>query len=111
MFWNDSYLLVFVIYAHAQFIHAKVLVLDNLFIGYVMAIYKSLNIHNKKQFWDGFSNIIATVTLSQAMFNAYIQFSNKLKGAPPNLHSMLHFHEYMQNYCLLDLGFQGLKYT
>ena len=97
-----------------QEIHAVIKVHSSNLSWLITAIYASPRYRERRILWD---NLIQVTTLHNLPWlvlgdlNEILSSENKLGGRPINIHRAMVFQQCLNSCNLLDLGFQGPKFT
>ena len=115
MLWNESPSFKVEIITHSEYsIHALVKVSSPSLSFLLTAVYASSNFNKRKIFWDYLQNLVAIVSLPWVLlgdFNDMLSDDEKMGGLPVNRHRITTFRNCMDKYGLMDLGFQGPRFT
>ena len=111
--WKEVDLVIDVLQKHDQFIHLRVMQC-NAEPWLFTAVYGSPRANERNILWDGLNRIGTTVTvpwLVSGDFNDFLHATDKYGGAPIRGSKCVKFRSWVQNCCMMDLGFQGPRFT
>ena len=115
LLWNESTSFSVEILTHSDHsLHALVKVNSPSLTFVLTAVYASPNFAKRKIFWNYLENIAATISLPWVLlgdFNDMISEDEKLGGLPLNKIRIVAFKNCMDKCGLMDLGFQGPRFT
>lgn len=113
MLWDSTRVSVQILQAHHQFIHTRMQLAEGQ-TSLFTAVYASPMRHERRQLWKELNNIAKSNQEPWVLvgdWNMILDASEKKGGAPPDLQKCREFREVLSNCKLLDLGFQGNKFT
>ena len=115
LLWNESPSFKVGILTHSDYsIHALVKVPSPSLSFLLTAVYASPNFNKRKIFWNYLQNLATAITLPWVLFgdfNDMLLDDEKLGGLPLNRTNVSAFRACMDNCGLIDLGFQGTRFT
>jgi len=115
MLWNVSTSCQVEILTHSEHsIHALVKVASPSLSFLLTAVYASPNFHKRQLFLDYLQNLATLVDLPWVLmgnFNDMLSEVQKIGGLPLNRNRLNAFRNCLDNCGLMDLGFQGPRFT
>ena len=115
LLWNESPSFKVGILTHSDYsIHALVKVPSPSLSFLLTAVYASPNFNKRKIFWNYLQNLATAISLPWVLledFNDMLLDDEKLGGLPLNRTNVSAFRACMDNCGLIDLGFQGTRFT
>ena len=115
LLWNESPSFQVDILTYNEYsIHALVNVSSPSLSFLLTAVYASFNFNKCKIFWDYLQNLANVVSLPWVLLgdlNDMISDDEKMRGLPLNINRISTFRNCMNKCGLMDLGFQGPRFT
>ncbi|XP_057425985.1 uncharacterized protein LOC130719379 [Lotus japonicus] len=114
IFWSKSWGSVEVLSSHRQLVHVRVTPRSGQPSFSASFVYGSPNTSIREFLWRELRRIASQITepwIVMGDFNSYMNASDKVGGAPPNLLSMSKFRDCIEECSLSDLGFKGPPFT
>lgn len=112
---NDLDQAVDVVCMSSQFIHLILTSKTDGNFWYLTCVYASPRLAERSELWDSLRTIANQIGLNSwagiGDFNSYLSVEDKTSGGLPNFISIRGFQDYVQDCLLLDIGFNGLRYT
>lgn len=113
MLWDPSTVTVDIIAASFQEVHSHIKVQLSPFL--LTTIYASLHHDIRKILWDRLGSLLgSSLNLPWLIVGDFNYIANKNEnfgGCPPNNRKMFLFNQFLYGGNLIDLGFEGPKYT
>ncbi|RYR27722.1 hypothetical protein Ahy_B01g051758 [Arachis hypogaea] len=111
--WNDPNISVKVVRSCVQFIHMEV-THENNHSWMLTAIYASPQERNRRSLWSELRTIATGMSKAWLLvggFNEIMCASEKKGGGRTDLHACAKFKKWIDDCCLIDLGYIGSKFT
>ena len=114
LLWNSGEISLDVLMVTDQAIHASIQVSPSQPQWLLSAVYANPNLETRLKFWDHLVNFASTHSVPWVVagdFNDILSSHEKLSSTPANSRRMNAFHNCLDACNLLDLGFNGPRFT